>query len=376
MRYYFDHASTSPCRPQALEAMRSVWELCGDPSRVHQEALEVRQLLEIARKQVASFFGTSPRSVVFTSGATESASSAIASASQRGTHQISNMVEHSTVNLSLAALAESNPDLRHTLVPSDPQGLVDPQAMLDAVCDDTSLVHLQLANHETGAVQPVKELADGCRDRKVWLHSNAAQASGHMRFGFDDLGVDFMSVSSHKMGGPVGVGALLVRRGLRLDPLFKGGDQERARRAGLENLPGIVGFGAACVALQDNLSLEISQQQKFTSQISQQLITLEGIELLGPKFSEKASHISCFYLTDIEPQALVLELDRQGFAVHSGSACSSETSEPSPVLTAMGLEGSNSLRVSVGWNTTQVDVDTLLQAMPEAIAKIRSLKPS
>ena len=386
--------------------MQTAWELCGDPSRMHQEALQVRQLLEVAREQVAGFFGAPPRSVVFTSGATEAITTVLAAAARRGRHQVTNAVEHSAVNLGLQGLAGelsghqpgSQASHRYSMIAANPQGLVDPQAMLAAVTADTSLVHLQLCNHETGTVQPVGELAEGCRSQEVWLHSDAAQAAGHLKFSFADLGTDFMSVSSHKLGGPAGVGALLVRRGLRLEPLLRGGDQERARRAGLENLPGIVGFGAACEFLASNAATEIAQQQAFSTQVAHQLASLEGVELLGPAASpaanptaspatspagaelpasaasQRASHISCFYLQDVEPQALVLELDRQGLAVHSGSACSSEANEPSPVLAAMGLDGHNSLRISVGWNTTQADVDALLQAIPSTLAKLRSLK--
>ena len=261
--------------------MQTAWELCGDPSRMHQEALQVRQLLEAAREQVAGFFGAPPRSVVFTSGATEAITTVIAAAARRGSHQVSNTVEHSAVNLGLRGLADGQPNTHHTLVPANSQGLVDPQAMLAAVTADTSLAHLQLCNHETGTIQPVGELAEGCQAKGVWLHSDAAQAAGHLAFSFADLGADFMSISSHKLGGPAGVGALLVKRGLRLEPLLRGGDQERARRAGLENLTGIVGFGAVCEFLGSAAAAEIAQQQQFSAQLTSQLASLEGGGIAG-----------------------------------------------------------------------------------------------
>jgi len=340
----------------------------------------VRQLIEEAREKVAAFLGARPRSVVFTSGATEAITTVIHSAAQRGHHQVSTTLEHSAVNSCLAKL----PAAQVSQVGADQQGLVDPQALLAAVKPDTGLVHLQLCNQEIGTCQAVREVAEGCRSLGVRLHSDAAQAAAHLNFSFEELGVDFMSVSAPKLGGPPGVGALLVRPGLRVEPLFRGGDQERARRAGLENFVAIAGFGAACQFLseasqaQADLSqadLEIARQLAFTSQIAESLASLEGVQLLGHR-RNRAAHIACFYLADIEPQAVVIELDKRGFAVHSGSACSSEADEPSAVLEAIGLDGHRSLRVSVGWNTTQESVDALLVAVPAVLAKLRSLKQS
>jgi len=380
MRHYFDHASISPCRPQAQAAMQAALECFGDPARGHQEALQVRLLIEEAREKVADFFGTVPRSVVFTSGATEAITTVVKGAAKRGNHQVTTAIEHSALNKRL----EKSPEIRVSKVGVDAQAIVDPAALLAAVEDETAVVHLQLCNHELGTCQAVAEAAEACRNKGVWLHTDAAQATGHMQFSFDDLEVDFMSVSAAKMGGPPGVGALLVRRGQRLDPLFVGGDQERARRAGLENFVGIVGFGAACDFLSQKLdgshptratqlSLEISEQEAFSAQVSDSFRSLDGLELLGHP-SNRASHISCFHIADVEPQAVVVQLDRLGFATHSGSACSSEADEPSPVLEALGLDGNHSLRISVGWNTTQASVDALLAAVPEVLAGLRSLK--
>lgn len=373
MRHYFDHASTSPCRPQVQQAMQAALVHFGDSSRGYQEALQVRLLIEEAREKVAFFFGATPRSVVFTSGATEAITTVIQSAAGRSAHQVSTTLEHSAVNKCLERL----PAVQISKVGADKMGLVDPQALLAAVNPETSLVHLQLCNHEIGTCQAVTEVAEACRAMKVRLHSDAAQAAAHMSFSFEELGADFMSVSAHKMGGPPGVGALLVRQGLRVEPLFLGGDQERARRAGLENFIAIAGFGAACQFLSEanstQTNLEITQQRAFTKQISKSLASIEGVELLGHPASQ-ASHISCFYIADIEPQAVVIELDKLGFAVHSGSACSSEADEPSAVLEAIGLDGHHSLRISVGWNTTQASVDALLEAVPKVLAELRSLK--
>lgn len=380
--------------------MQQAQQLWGDPSRPYQEALQVREAVELAREQVAGFFGAAPRSVVFTSGATEAIATVIgagaaradgagAAGAARGRHQISTALEHSAVNKCLASLErglEQGNSLERgsfDVVPSDSQGLVDPEQLLAAVREETSLVHLQLCNHEIGTCQLVGETANLLRElpsrqqksgqQRPWLHTDAAQAASHMEVSFEQLGVDFMSVSAHKMGGPTGVGALLVRKGLRLEPLMHGGDQERARRAGMENFVAIAGFGATCELLSTELPNEIARQSELSSQIAQGLCALEGLELLGSD-AHRASHISCFHIADVEPQAVVLDLDRQGFAVHSGSACSSEAGEPSPVLEALGLDGHRSLRISVGHDTTQESVAALLGAVPKVLAELRALR--
>ncbi len=243
-------------------------------------------------------------------------------------------------------------------------------------------MHLQWGNHEVGTVQPVAEAVAACRERGVLVHVDAAQAVGHVPVGFRALGADLMSVSAHKFGGPPGVGALLVRQGLRLPPLLVGGDQERARRAGLENVPALAGFGAACAALAADdgtgrsvLEAEGGEQRRLTGRILTALASTPGLDRLvvyGDP-DERLPHIVCLGVEGIEPQAVLLGLDRAGIAAHSGSACSSESLEPSPVLEAMGVDAHHSLRLSVGWSTTDADVDGLLDALPRVLADLRAL---
>lgn len=402
VRHYFDHASTSPLRIEAREAMLDALEVCGDPGRIYSEALEARVLAEQAREQVAQFLGTTPRSVVFTSGATEAIATVVRGSAARGRHHVASPVEHSAVLKSIGAGGDEtdrypNRHAEATLIGVDACGRVEPEELMDAVTDETAVVHLQMVNHEVGTIQDVKAAASLCRERGVWLHADAAQAVGHVPVNFDELGVDFMSVSAHKFGGPTGVGALLVRRGIRLEPLLAGGDQERARRAGLENVSAMAGFGAVCESLgcQDaaaygkavtggesaaegetsKLSREAVEHSAMTKRICEALGSLDGVEHIGHP-TERAPHIVCFHIADVEPQAMVLELDRRGFAVHSGSACSSESLEPSPVLEAMGHDGQRSLRISVGWSTTETDVESLLSAVPQVLSDLRSLRPS
>jgi cysteine desulfurase len=369
VRSYLDHASTSPLRPQARDAMVRWLDAAapGDPGRIHAEGLTARVAVEEARAQVADLLGARPREVVLTSGATESIAAACWGAAARGRHQVVPAVEHSAVRLAAARHGEV------TIVPVDGRGRVAVDDLVAAVrTGDTALVHLQWGNHEVGTTQPVAEAVAACRERGVLVHVDAAQAVGRVPVGFRDLGADLLSVSAHKLGGPPGVGALLVRQGLRLPPLLVGGDQERARRAGLENVPGAAGFGAACAAV--DVEAEAGAQRRLTDRILGALGSggLDGLAVYGDP-DGRLPHIVCLGVEGIEPQAVLLGLDRAGIAAHSGSACSSESLEPSPVLEAMGVDAHHSLRLSVGWSTTDADVDRLLAALPPVLAELRAL---
>lgn len=389
-RHYLDHASTSPLRPEAAEAMVA-WlrEPHGDPSRIHAEGMAARGALEVAREQVASLLGARSREVVFTSGATEAIATAVWGASRRpgggdragrrsgddaapgpvtGPHQVVTAVEHSAVRMAAGRAGTV------TVVGVDRGGRVDVDAVLDAVGTDTGAVHVQWGNHEVGTIQPVAEVVAACRERKVLVHVDAAQAAGHVPIGFDDLGADLLSVSGHKLGGPPGTGALLVRRGLRLDPLLVGSDQERARRAGLENVPALVGFGAAAAVLADpqQLAREAAEAERLTDRIRRLFARLDGITSYGDPV-HRLPHLVCAGTEGVEPQAVLLGLDQAGIAAHSGSACASESLEPSPVLEAMGVDAHRSLRVSVGWSTTDADIDALEVSLPPVLDRLRAL---
>ena len=341
----------------------------GDPARIHSEGHEARAAVEEARASVATLLGCRPRSVVFTSGATEAIATAVWGAVERaGGHVVVPAIEHSAVRLSSTQFASAV-----TVVGCDRQGRVDPAAVLDAVRPgETALVHLQWGNHEVGTLQPVAEVVAGCRDLGVLLHVDAAQAAGRLPVAFDDLGADLLSVSAHKMGGPPGIGALLVRRGLRVRPLLVGGDQERARRAGYENVPAIVAWAATAAALVR--SEDEGRQRRLSERVAAAAGGFDGVQLYGdPDPAGRLPHIVCLGIDGIEPQAVLLGLDKAGIAVHSGSACASEDLQPSPVLEAMGVDAHRSLRVSVGWNTTDADIDALLDALPRVIARLRAL---
>jgi cysteine desulfurase len=330
-----------------------------DPGRVHTEGHAARVAVEIAREQVASLLGARSREVVFTSGATESIVTATWMATERGEHIVLPAVEHSAVRAAAAAHDA-------TVIGVDRLGRVDADALLAAVRPDTALVHVQWGNHEVGTLQPVAEIVAACRERGVLVHVDAAMAAGHVPIDFGALGADLLSVSAHKLGGPPGVGALLIRRGLRFRSLLVGGDQERARRAGFENVPAIVGFGAACEAI--DVEVEAAAARARTERVAAGPLAVLGDPV------ERLPHLVCLELEGVEAEPVLLGLDQAGVAVHSGSSCSSEALEPSPVLEAMGVDASRSLRVSVGWSTTDDDVDALLAALPVVVDRLLALR--
>ncbi|MFN2606614.1 MAG: cysteine desulfurase family protein [Acidimicrobiales bacterium] len=374
-RHYLDHASTSPARPEVVEAMLAWLATTADPGRVHTEGRLARVAVEDARERVAALLGARPREVVFTSGATEAIATAVwgatsaptASASGGRAHVVCPAVEHSAVRESSAAWAIV------TTVGADAVGRVAPAEVVAAIRPgQTTLVHLQWANHEVGTVQPVAEVAAACHDLGVAVHTDAAAAAGHLPVSLAGAGVDLLSVSAHKLGGPPGVGALLVRRGLRLPPLLRGGDQERARRAGAENVAGIVGFGAAAEVLCGRLAPEAADARRRTDRVLGLTAAVDGVRVYGDPVA-RAPHLVCLGVDGVEAEAVVLGLDQAGVAVHSGSACSSESLEPSPVLEAMGVDARHSVRVSVGWGSTDADVDALVTALPAVVGRLRAL---
>jgi len=253
-------------------------------------------------------------------------------------------------------------------------GRVHPDEVMGSVRDDTALVHVQWGNHEVGTSQPAAEIAARCRRAGVLVHVDAAQAAGRVPIDFATIGADLLSVSGHKFGAPVGSGALLVRRGLRIDPLLRGGDQERARRAGMENLPAIVGLGAACevLAAGHRLATEQTASRRLTDRVLAAVPGLDGVRVYGDP-AGRLPHLVCLGVDGIEPQAVLLGLDQAGIAAHSGSACASEGLEDSPVLEAMGVDAHRSLRISVGWSSTDADIDALLATLPLVIERLRAL---
>lgn len=371
-RAYLDHASASPLRPSALEAMLPyLREHHGDPGRLHGEGRTTRVALEDAREQVAAFFGARPREVVFTSSGTEAANTAVWGALTRTAgagHVVTTAVEHSCVR---DAIGRSDAEV--TVIGVDRTGRFDAAEVLAAVRADTRLVSVQLANHEVGTLQPAAEICAGARERGVVTHVDACAAGGHVAVDFRELDADLCSVTAHKLGGPKGAGALLVRRGLRLPALLVGGAQERMRRAGLENVPAWVGFGAACAAA--DLAGEGAAQRALIATAATVIDRVSGITRFGPVDRAGAlPSLLCLGVDGVEAEPILLALDQHGVAVHSGSSCSSETLEPSPVLAAMGVDADHSLRISVGWSTIAADVDRFASVLPGIVEQFRRLR--
>jgi cysteine desulfurase len=352
-----------------------------DPSRVHTEGRIARATLEDARDAVAALFSVRPRQIVFTSGGTEAVNAAVWGASAGDGDGGSGpivlaAVEHSAVR---DASARAGPCV---IVPVDRTGRIEAGAVENALARTHAefgrasvLVHCQWANHEVGTLQPVSEVAEVCRRAQVRLHVDAAAAAGHVPLGLEELDVDMVSISAHKLGGPPGIGALILRRGLRIEPFLVGGAQERARRAGLENLPAAVGFGAAAAAIDGPgvLGRETSTARRHTARLLEVATAVSEVEVFGDA-DHRLPHLVCVGVRGVEAEPVLLGLDQAGIAAHSGSSCSSEVLEPSAVLEAMGVDAERSLRLSVGWCSTDADVDAFAGAFGPVVEGLRALR--
>jgi cysteine desulfurase len=379
-RTYLDHASTTPTRPEAKAAIERWSSLpAADPGRLHAEGRIVRDALEEARGHVADLIGTTPREVVFTSGATEAINAAVFGATRRnpGAPILLAGVEHSAVRDASARWAPVE------ILPVDGTARLDVEALATRLRSSTlpvpALVHCQWGNHEVGTLQPVHEVVELCHAAGVLVHVDAAAACGHVVMDLGELGADLVSLSAHKLGGTPGAGALVVRKGSRIEPLLVGGEQERARRAGLEALPAFMAFGAAAAALaQDGhalLSAEAEQARLHISRLTSAALEVDQVSVVGPvDVDTRLPYLVCLGVGGVEAEPVLIGLDRAGVAVHSGSACSSESIEPSPVLEAMGVDPSHSLRVSVGWTTTDGDVQAFTRAFPDVVGGLRALR--
>jgi cysteine desulfurase len=378
-RHYLDHASTAPPRPEVADAVRAwLFGPWADPGRVHEEGRHVRAAVEGAREEVAALLSVRPRQIIFTSGGTEAANAAAwgAARAQPGSAIICAEVEHSAVRESSERLAPTIP------VAVDRHGRIDPAAVagaLESLAErPPALVHCQWANHEVGTLQPVAEIAELCARAGVPLHVDAAAAAGHVDLDLSELDADLVSVSGHKFGAPPGTGALVVRRGSRVEPFIVGGQQERARRGGLENVPGILGLGAAAATLSANAGTALRREADTARGQIARLVTAAlrtaGVSVVGdPDPDHRLPHMVCLGVAGVEAEPVLLGLDRAGIAAHSGSACSSESLEPSPVLAAMGVDPSRSLRLSVGWSTTEDDVTAFAGVFDSVVADLRAL---
>jgi cysteine desulfurase len=381
-RIYCDHNATTPVHPAVLEAMLPFFrEDFGNPSSVHHFGRVPRERREEARAAVAALLGASPAEVVFTSGGTESDNHAIKGAAfalrGHGSHVITARTEHHAV-LHACSWLEERLGFSITWLPVDAGGLVDPEAVRAAITPTTVLVTLMAANNESGALHPIAEIARVTREKGVLFHTDAVQAVGKIPVDVRAWGVDLLSLSGHKINGPKGMGALYVRAGARLDSLIHGGGHEGGRRAGTENMPGIVGLGKAAELARQNLAAEsrdlAALRDRLWGLIEERI---PDVQLNGHPQRRLPNTLNVSF-PRIEAESALLLLDQLGIAVSTGSACSSEDAEPSHVLTAMGispLAARGAIRFSLGMGNTREDVDYLMEHLPGIIEKLRAMSP-
>lgn len=349
----------------------------GNPSSHHEIGRVAGEALTDARSRVAGVLLCRPAEVIFTSGGTESDNLAIkgtALARPRGRHIVASAVEHKAVLETCAALARQGFEV--TLVPVDAEGLVSPDALAAALRTDTTLVSVMLANNEVGTIQPVAEIAAECRSRGIPLHTDAVQAPGLLPVEVGALGVDLLSLSGHKFGGPKGIGVLYARRGLALAPVLDGGGQERGRRSGTENVAGAVGLAAA-LEIAETGRAEVSERltalrDRLTSRV---LSTVPGAILTGSA-DRRMPHHASFCFEGVNGETVLLELELAGVCCSSGSSCSASSTEPSHVLTAMGVSGDlarTAVRFTLGRENTEAEIDRILELVPRAVERVRAL---
>ncbi|MDR3344451.1 MAG: cysteine desulfurase NifS [Oscillospiraceae bacterium] len=381
MKVYADNAATTRCGESALKAMLPFFrEDFGNPSSLHAYGQSAATALQKARESVARSLGALPQEIYFTGSGSEADNQAIRSAAFNGAkkgkkHLITCAIEHHAVLHTLNQLAREGFEV--TVLPVDEYGIVTPEQVAEAIREDTALVTIMTANNEVGTIEPISEIARVCKDKRVTFHTDAVQAIGHIPMDVKTLGADMLSLSGHKFHGPKGVGVLWARRGVPLQSLINGGAQERMRRAGTENIPGIVGLA---VALEEAVA-ELNEVAPRLSALRDKLIRgLEPIELsrLNGHPTKRLPGNVNFCFEGIEGESLLLLLDQKGVCASSGSACTSGSLDPSHVLLALGLPHAiahGSLRLSFSRETTEADVEHILSVVPPIVEYLRNISP-
>ena len=382
---YLDHAATTPLRSEALDLMIPYFtQTFGNPSSIYTLAQESRKAMDDARETIASILDCRVSEIVFTSGGTESDNTAIKGVAfglrTLGNHIITSSIEHHAVLHTCYQLEQFGFDV--TYLPVDGHGLVSPEDVAAAITDKTILVSVMLANNEIGTIQPIKKIVEVTKktakrlQRSIVVHTDAVQAAGQLELNIEDLGVDMLSLSGHKFGGPKGVGLLYVRRGTAFEPHQMGGGQERQRRSGTENVPGIVGMAEAFRLAEQERDLAV----RHCTRLRDRIITgieerISGVQINGHATQRLANNVSVSF-DGVEGEPILLALDFAGICASSGSACSSASLEPSHVLTAIGLtaeQAQASLRITVGKDNNDEDVEYLIDKLSEIVTKLRSM---
>lgn len=378
---YLDHASTTPVRPEVVEAMMPFFtEQFGNPSSIYPLGQEASDAVAAARETLASVIGAKPREIFFTSGGTESDNWAIKGFARanavKGKHLITSAIEHHAVLHTCEALEREGFEV--TYLPVDEHGLVSVEDFKAALRPDTILASIMFANNEIGVIEPIAELAAAAHEAGVTFHTDAVQAFGHEPIDVDDMGIDMLSASSHKIYGPKGVGLLYVRKGVKLQNLIDGGQQERGKRGSTENVPGIVGFAKAAELAVADLAPEHDRQLALRDHaIKRILAEIPSAKLNGSWESRLANNVN-FSFEFIEGEGMLLQLAARGICVSSGSACTSGSLDPSHVLLAIGLPheiAHGSLRMTIGRDTTQEDVDFAVDSLKTTLENLRMMSP-
>ena len=380
MRAYFDHNATTPPSPEVTEAVvRALTDEFGNASSVHHFGQRAKALLDEARSQVAALIGGEPAEVVFTSGGTEADNLALRGAAEaletgNRRHVIASSIEHEAVLNTVKALVKRG--WTSTLLPVDASGIVAPSALAAAMTPATGIVSVMHANNEIGTIQPIADLAAIAHEHGALFHTDAVQSAAKIPVDVKALGVDLLAISAHKFNGPKGAGALWIRRGTRLVSTMTGGKHERSRRGGTENVPGIAGMGVAAHLGREKLSAKAAHVSALRDRLEHGILaSIAGTALNGAP-APRVPNTTNISFDGIEAESLLIALDLEGFAVSTGSACSSGTLEPSHVLRAMGLathRTQNSIRFSLGAGNTEAQVDALLAKLPSVVAKLRTL---
>ncbi len=380
-KIYLDHAATTPLHPEVLALMYEFMrDTFGNPSSVHSFGREAKKYVQEARQKVADLIGSAPEEIYFTGGGTETDNIAIIGTAmagrKSGNHIITSAIEHHAVLETCEYLAKNG--FEATFLPVDRYGMVDPDDVVREIRKETILVTIMHANGEIGTIQPIAEIGRITRERGVALHTDAVQTLAKIPLNVDDLNVDLVSLSAHKIYGPKGIGALYVRKGVRIQPIVHGGGQERKLRSGTENTPGIVGFGkAAEIGLRD-LEKESGRVQALRDQLIRRVLTEIPSVTLNGHPEQRLPNNAHFSIAYVEGESLVLSLDLEGVAVSSGSACSSGSLKPSHVLKALGLPHEmmhGSLRMTLGRDNNESDIDYAVEALKNITTRLRSFSP-
>ena len=379
-RIYLDYAATTPAHPDVIEAMLPHFtDSFGNPSSIYSYGQEAKGAVEKAREQVATMIGAHDEEIVFTSGGTEADNFALEGtifANLERNHVITGAIEHHAVIETCRFLERRG--FKVTYLPVNKEGLVNPSDVKNTITDKTCLISIMHANNEIGTIQPIKELAAIAREAGVLIHTDAVQAVGQIPVNVDDLGVDLLSMSAHKLYGPKGIGALYIRKGTKLVPFMHGGGQERNRRGSTENVPGIVGLGKAAEIAREVMTEEIERQTQLRDRLINSILEqIDGVRLNGHPTKRLPNNVN-ISIDYVEGESMLLNLDLENICASTGSACSSSSLEASHVLLALGLpheQAHSSLRFTVGKWTTERDIDRVLEVLPPIVARLRAMSP-